>query len=520
MIPARGCEGKAIGVFGMGRTGLATARALVAGGAQPVCWDDAEAGRAAAQEAGFQLADLSKPHIVGALDKLIVSPGLPHLFPQPHPAVAAALDAGVPLDNDIGLFLAEIAAQVAGAADKARDRAKILARARREVMASPRRVDAMTRVSALPPVLSADSEDLYATVRAITTPQVVCVTGSNGKSTTSALIAHLINSTGRPTQLGGNIGVGVFALEPARPGEVYVLEVSSYQTDLASNLHCDVACLTNLSPDHLDRHGGFGGYIAAKRRLLTESGARGRVVGVDSLEARALLAQLAGGAEGRWGLYAVGAQARRNLFDGVYYDGAQLELIRNGETLGDIDIGDADSLRGAHNAANAAVAAQVCLALGLTSAEIAGGFRSFEGLEHRMKTIAVRRGVRYVDDSKATNSDAAEKALQSFDKIRWIVGGQPKEGGLDPLHPHFGRVAKAYLIGEASEPFAAYFDQTDGAPAYEQCGDLATAVRKAADEATPGETVLLSPACASFDQFKDFAARGRAFQAATEALGA
>lgn len=517
MIPARTGEGRAIGVFGMGRTGLATARALAAGGAQPVCWDDAEAGRAAAEEAGFQLADLTKASIVGALDKLIVSPGAPHLFPAPHPAVLAAIDAGVPLDNDIGLFLEEIERVAAAMPDPARNRAKILAR-RAPVEFGPSRGDAMDAVLSPAPVLEAVADDVYATARAITAPQVVCVTGSNGKSTTSALIAHLLTTAGRPAQLGGNIGVGVFALEPPRPGEIYVIEVSSYQTDLASSLACDVAVLTNLSPDHLDRHGGLGGYMAAKRRLLTESGARARIVGVDSLETRALLAQLAGGAQGRSGLYAVGAMERRTQFDGVYYNGARLEAIRGGAPLGAFDLETAEALRGAHNAANAATAAQVCLALGLTPAEIALGFDSFEGLDHRMKTVATRAGVRYVDDSKATNFDAAAKALASFDRIRWIAGGRPKETDLGSLAPFFGAIAKAYLIGEASAPFAAALSAAPGAPRYEECGDLATAVARAVAEATPGEAVVLSPACASFDQFRDFAARGRAFQEIVAAL--
>ena len=312
------------------------------------------------------------------------------------------------------------------------------------------------------------------------------MTGSNGKSTTSSLIAHLLQAAGRPAQLGGNIGVGVFALEPPRSHEIYVLELSSYQTDLASSLRCDVACLTNLSADHLDRHGGMGGYIAAKRRLLSESRARGRVVGMDSLEARQMLAQLAGGPEGRTGLYAVGAQERRTHFDGVYVDGAQLQLVRGGKELGALDLSSAEALRGAHNAANAAVAAQVCLALGLTPDEIAGGFASFEGLDHRMKTVATWRGVRFVDDSKATNADAAEKALLSFEHIRWIVGGQAKDGGLEPLEPHFDRIAKAYLIGEAAERFARHFDGAAGAPAYEICGDLQAAVRRAAAGGDPG----------------------------------
>ncbi len=517
MIPARGAEGRAVGVFGMGRSGLATARALAAGGAEPVCWDDAPEGRAAAEEAGFQLADLTKPSVVGALDKLVVSPGAPHLFPAPHPAVRAAIDAGVALDNDIGLFLTEVARFAEATSDKARDRAEILAR-RRPHEPGPPRGDAMAGLFAPAPVLAALSEDLYETARAITAPQVVCVTGSNGKSTSAALIAHLLASAERPAQLGGNIGVGVFALEPPRPGEIYVIEVSSYQTDLASSLACDVAALTNLSPDHLDRHGGFGGYVAAKRRLLTESGARARIVGVDSLEARALLAGLAAGAEGRAGLFATGSVLRRSAFDGVYSEGARLSMLRAGVEIGAVDLSAAEALRGAHNAANAATAAQVCLALGLTPEEIAGGMSRFGGLEHRMKTIAMRAGVRFVDDSKATNLDAAAQALASFDRIRWIAGGKAKETDLAPLAPHFGRIAKAYLIGEAAAPFAASLAAAPGAPAHERCGDLAEAVRRAAGEAAPGETVLLSPACASFDQFKDFVERGRAFQAAVAAL--
>lgn len=508
MIPVRSAEGRAIGVFGMGRSGLAAARALAAGGAQPVCWDDAETGRTAAEEAGFQLADLTRPSIVRALDKLIVSPGAPHLFPAPHPAVLAALDAGVAIDNDLGLFLGEIADQAAAAADAARDRATILAR-RRPFAAGPSRGDAMSEVAMPAPVLAAAHEDLYETARAISAPQVVCITGSNGKSTTTALIGHLLQSVGRPMQLGGNIGVGVFALEPPRPGEIYVIEVSSYQTELASRLDCDVAALTNLSIDHLERHGGFGGYVAAKRRLLTESGARARVIGVDTLEARAILAQLAAGAAGRSGLFATGASARRTAFDGVYSADRRLEAVRNGATLGALDLAEADGLRGAHNAANAAIAAQVCLALGLTIDEIAGGLASFKGLEHRMKVVAERNGARFVDDSKATNMSAAATALGSFERIRWIAGGRGEDADFSLMRPHLGGVIKAYLIGEAEARLASALE---GAVAVERCADLATALRCAAADAAQGETVLLSPACASFDQFANFEERGRVFQ--------
>jgi len=455
MIAVRGFEGRRVGVLGVGRSGLATARALAAGGAAPVCWDDGAAARAAAAAAGFTVEDLTRAQAWDEMRALIVSPGAPHLYPAPHPALEAAWAAGAIVDNDIGLFFRALGM-----------------------------TDAQVKV--------------------------VAVTGSNGKSTTTALIAHLLRASGRPVQMGGNIGRGVLDLDPPADGETIVLELSSYQLDLARALAPDVAVFLNLSPDHLDRHGGEGGYFAAKRRLF-ELGAPVRaVIGVDDRHGRFLAA--ASREDVTTGDPVTEISAARRLRGpgwSVSMNKGFLTEWRDGSQGAALDLRAAPALVGAHNHQNACAAYAAARALGLGPKAIEKGLRSFAGLEHRLQKIAEIGGVAFVNDSKATNADAAEKALLAYDRVRWIAGGVPKAGGIAPLKPLFGRVAKAYLIGQAARDFAATLGDTPHA----LCGDLAAAVRLAAAEAQPGEAVLLSPACASFDQFTDFEARGRAFAA-------
>ena len=464
MIPVRGYAGRRVGVLGLGRSGLAAARALVAGGATAVCWDDGAGPRETAAAEGFEIADLTRPRGWEGVAALCVSPGIPHLYPAPHPAVAMAWDRGVAVDNDVGLFFRSVATEAWAGMDPA--------------------------------------------------PRIVCVTGSNGKSTTTALIGHLVAEAGRTVQVGGNIGRGVLDLDPPEEGETVVLELSSYQIELARALGPDIAVFLNLSPDHLDRHGGMGGYFAAKARLFDLGAPERSVIGIDQPEGR-FLANRMREREGSGEPVILVASGRAPEGDdwSVTARKGWLAERRLGRQVASVDLRALPALAGAHNHQNACAAWAVARALGLGPRQIEAGLRSFPGLPHRLERVAERDGVAFVNDSKATNADAAEKALLAFERVRWIAGGVPKAGGIAPLAPLFGRVAKAYLIGQAADEFAAQLGETP----HEIAGDLATAVARAAAEAQPGEVVLLSPACASFDQFRDYEHRGDAFRALARA---
>ena len=463
MIPVLGFDGARVAVLGLGRSGLAAARALAAGGAEPVCWDDGQEARARAEAEGFAPQELT-PEALRSCASLIVSPGIPHLYPAPHRVVRAALEAGVPVDNDVGLFFRSL-----GLADWGQ-------------LEVP--------------------------------PRVVAVTGSNGKSTTAALIHHLLSEADRPSQLAGNIGRGALDIEPPGEGGVVVLELSSYQTELARALTPDVAVFTNLTPDHLDRHGGMGGYFAAKRRLFTQGGPDRAVIGTDEVEGLFLAGVLSEG-PGDDRVIRVRSSGPEGAGWQVAAISGQLSEWRRGRRVAEVELRGIRGLPGAHNHQNAAAAWGACRALGLAPRVIEAGLRSFAGLPHRSQTIAERAGVVWVNDSKATNADAAAKALGAFARIRWIAGGLGKEGGIAPLAPHLGSVAKAYLIGHSAREFALQL----GTVPHEICGDMETAVARAAAEAEPGDTVLLAPAAASFDQYPDFEARGDAFAAAVAGLG-
>jgi len=457
MIPVRGFQGERVAVLGLGRSGLAAARALAAGGATPLVWDDGAEARERAAAEGFDVADPARPGALDGVAALVVSPGIPHLYPAPHPAIAAALDRGIPVDNDVGLFFRSFATP---------------------------EWERMDRV-----------------------PKVVAVTGSNGKSTTTALIAHLLAAAGRPVQTGGNIGRGVLDLDPGADGSVTVLELSSYQTELARALTPDIAVFTNLSPDHLDRHGGMGGYFAAKRRLFAEGGPDRAVIGVDEAEGRFLADQLGQGpADDR----VIRISAARKLGDfgwSVFARKGFLAEWRKGRQIAAVDLRGIAGLPGAHNHQNACAAWAAVRALGLAPREIEAGLATFTGLPHRSQHLRDRRGVAFVNDSKATNVDAAGRALAAFPKVRWIAGGLGKEGGIAALAPVLGHVVKAYLIGHSARDFALQLGQTP----HEICETMARAVARAAAEAEPGETVLLAPAAASFDQYPDFEKRGEDF---------
>jgi UDP-N-acetylmuramoylalanine--D-glutamate ligase len=465
MIPVKGYEGATVAVLGLGRSGLATARALRMGGAELLLWDDSADARDTAATEGFVCTDPMKAGAFDGVAALIVSPGIPHLYPAPNKVIARALEAGVPIDNDIGLFFRSFAVE------------------------------------------DWDGFD--------TTPRVVCVTGSNGKSTTTALIHHILEAAGRPTQMAGNIGRGVLDIDPATDGEVVVVELSSYQTDLARALTPDVAVFTNLSPDHLDRHNGMGGYFAAKRRLFAEGGPDRAVIGVDEVEGRFLANQLSEGAADDRVIRISSGQKLEGFGWSVFARKGFLAEWRKGRQVASIDLREIKGLPGAHNHQNACAAYAACRTLGIGPKVIEQAFHSFAGLPHRSQLVAERNGVRFINDSKATNVDSAAKALQAFPRIRWIAGGLGKEGGIAALQPFLGSVAKAYLIGHSARDFALEL----GATPHEISETMDRAVARAAAEAEPGDVVLLAPAAASFDQYPNFEKRGDDFMACVMALG-
>src|SRR5579859_5542926 len=461
MIPVRGFEGKTVAVFGLARTGLAAARALVAGGAQVALWDEKPESRAAAQAEGLPLVDLATADW-SQFAALMLSPGVPLTHPAPHWTVEKAKAAGVEIVGDMELFA-------------------------RTVNAAPEHKR----------------------------PKIVAVTGTNGKSTTTTLIGHVCAQAGRDVRIGGNIGVGVLDLEDMHGGAVYVLEMSSYQLDLTSSLHADVTVILNISPDHLERHGTMENYVAAKRRILANQGKGDTaVIGVDDAWGQQICTEIT--AANRRTIVPVSASKAMGrgvyVLNGLLYDAM-------GERAQEVaDLNRARSLPGRHNWQNAAAAYAAAKGLGIDPQEAAEHLLTFPGLAHRMETVATLGRVRFVNDSKATNADAARQALSSYPKSFWIAGGRAKTGGIEPLEDLFGRVAKAYLIGEASADFAKTLKGK--APAVE-CGALDVAVAQAyayASKAGGDAIVLLSPACASFDQYPDFEARGEAFRAAVQRL--
>ncbi|MDN5785561.1 UDP-N-acetylmuramoyl-L-alanine--D-glutamate ligase [Pseudorhodobacter sp.] len=464
MIPVTSCSGQRIAVLGLGRSGLATARALMAGGAEPVLWDDSAEARAKAEAEGFTCTDLTRNGAFEGVAALITSPGIPHLYPAPNKVIATALDLGIPVDNDIGLFFRNYATKDWDGFDQL--------------------------------------------------PRVIAVTGSNGKSTTTALIHHILQVAGRPVQMAGNIGRGVLDLDPAVDGEVVVLELSSYQTDLARALTPDIAVFTNLSPDHLDRHGGIGGYFAAKRRLFAEGGPDRAVIGVDEVEGRYLAGQLSMGPQDDRVIRVSSGQKLEGFGWSVFARKGFLSEWRKGRQVAAIDLRGVPGLPGAHNHQNACAAFAATRSLGLAPKLIEQAFHSFAGLPHRSQLVGERADVRFINDSKATNVDSAAKALQAFPRIRWIAGGLGKEGGIAGLVPHLGSVVKAYLIGHSARDFALELGDTP----YEICETMARAVEAAAAEAEAGEVVLLAPAAASFDQYPNFEKRGEDFAARVRAL--
>ncbi|MES2119482.1 MAG: UDP-N-acetylmuramoyl-L-alanine--D-glutamate ligase [Pseudomonadota bacterium] len=475
MITARAFAGKHYAVYGLARSGLATVEALLASGAKVTAWDAKEEARSslAAKQRGrgtaegggggdhafplhhaahgspppaqpredLTIANLDQADL-SQFDSLVVTPGLPL---NRHPITQRARDAGVEIIGDIELF----------------------ARARPE----------------LPP------------------HKVVGITGTNGKSTTTALVHHILKTAGVPTTMGGNIGLPILAQDPLPEGGVYVLELSSYQIDLTQSLDCDVAVLLNITPDHLDRYESFEAYAASKMRLF-------------EMQSNFNLAVFTGEDQ-------IGYEAYKNRWQSA--QGVTILVTSDGFSDERLNEGLAEwthqsrwsALRGPHNLQNAFCAASVCWALGLTLDDLRRGLETYPGLPHRMERVREKDGVTFVNDSKATNPTATAPALAAFEKIRWICGGQAKTDNLDECAPFFGNVASAYTIGEAAELFERLLSPH---MPVKNCGKLGTAVAEAAADATPGDTVLLSPACASFDQFRDFEDRGDRFREMVGAL--
>ncbi len=438
MIVSDAFAGKSYAVLGLARSGLATVDTLAASGARVVAWDSREEARALV-EGKAEIADPMEIDLAG-FDGVVVSPGVPL---NRHPIAQRAMLAGVPIIGDIELF----------------------------ALARP----------TLPP------------------HKVVGITGTNGKSTTTALIHHIVGQAGFPTRMGGNIGLPILGQDPLEPNlhgmGVYVLELSSYQIDLTRSLDCDVAVLLNITPDHLDRYKGFEGYVASKARLFDmQSAGHVAVIAAEDEPSRAI--------------------AERLREHGVVrVEGADIDPTLQLTW---------PALQGPHNAQNAAVAIAVARALGISDDDIFPALASYASLPHRMQRVAEINGVLYVNDSKATNPASTAPALAAWPpvdgrpRIHWIVGGLAKSDSLDECAPMFGNVAHAYTIGEAGHMFA---DLLRPHMAVDDSEMLSAAVRRAARAARPGDVVLLSPACASFDQFRDFEARGDAFAAAVEALG-
>jgi UDP-N-acetylmuramoylalanine--D-glutamate ligase len=461
MFPVTTFKGQKVAVFGLARTGIAAALALAAGGAEVLAWDDGEAARAAAHAAGIEPVDLTTVSFQD-LSALVMSPGVPIYGPTQHWSVQKANQANIPVIGDVELLA-------------------------REINAMPE------------------------TDR----PRIVAITGTNGKSTTTALIAHILLSNGHDVRVGGNIGTGVLALDPPRKGAIYVLELSSYQLDLVASLRVNAAVHLNLSPDHLERHGTMARYAQAKRAIFdNQQPVDWAIIGVDDDWGMALCTRF----NAAGGRIVVPISSGQALGKGVCALGTMLWDNLDGRSHLAADLSLARALPGSHNAQNAAAAYAAARAMCVTSEGITRALNNFGGLEHRLQEIANIGFVRFYNDSKATNADAAAQALAAFPTMRWIVGGQAKSDGIEALRPFFSQITKAYLIGEASEAFAATMNR---AVIHEFCGTIDVAVARAFSDARASgrpETIILSPACASFDQFPDFEARGRHFTACVKGL--
>jgi UDP-N-acetylmuramoylalanine--D-glutamate ligase len=449
MFAASTFKEKRVAMFGLARSGISCALALQEGGASVFAWDDSELAQDKARADGVQVTNL---HTVDfkTLNALVLSPGVPLTHPEPHWTVVKAKAAGVEIIGDTEVFAREV--QDSGA-------------------------------------------------------KIIAITGTNGKSTTTALIGHVLKHAGLDVDVGGNIGNAVFNLRSPARDRHYVLELSSFQIDLMPGLAPDVAILTNLTPDHLDRHGTMQHYADVKARIFAKQrDGQTALVGVDDAWGQRIAKNLHSGADLR------SVSVVTALADGISAHDGMLRDVRHGRLIAELQLQDLPALRGRHNWQNACMAYGAATALGVEPDVVLAAMRSFPGLAHRMQQIATRGNVSFVNDSKATNADAAEKALSSYSNIFWILGGLAKTGGVADLAPHFDRVAKAYLIGVSAPELAG---ELEGKVPYVLAETMARAVLLAAEDAAhgglPHAVVLLSPACASFDQYKNFEVRGDDF---------
>jgi UDP-N-acetylmuramoylalanine--D-glutamate ligase len=446
MIDLAVLKGSSFVVLGLARSGLATVRALVAAGIDCIAWDDNASSRDLAAGMGARVVDPTTTNW-SAVTALVISPGIPSVLPKPHPVAVAARGAGKPIICDI----------------------ELLARAQPEA-------------------------------------RFVAITGTNGKSTTTALVHHILRTAGVPSAMGGNIGLPILAQDPLPAGGVYVLELSSYQIDLCQSLDCDVAVLLNITPDHLDRYDSFEAYAASKARLFAmQSREHQKIVASNDGIAGEVYQRL---------FRDFPLKAWSNYNNSNASDRWDLWSLAKAENLSEQQ--HWPSLRGPHNAQNANAAIMTCVGLGLSEEIISQGLRTYPGLPHRMERVREKDGVLFVNDSKATNAEAAAPALAAYPKVRWILGGQAKTDSLGDTAAQLDHVVKAYTIGEAGPMFATLL-RSQGVAA-EECETLEIAVNRAARDSQPGEVVLLSPASASFDQFRDFEARGDRFRELVEGL--
>ncbi len=454
MIPVKNMKGKRIAVLGLGRSGLCSAKALMEGGAQIAAWDDNADGRAVAQENGVPVVALENG-VWSDIDALVLSPGIPHTHPKPHPAALQARKQGTEIIGDIELLK-----------------------------------------------------------RSVPDATYIGITGTNGKSTTTALIGHILSAADQPVQVGGNLGRPALDFDLLKPSGTYVLELSSFQLELTPSAGFDVAILLNVSPDHLERHGGMDGYIAAKRHIFDDCTGTA-IVGVDDPIAKNIYEELQKAGNSK----VIAVSGTTSVPGGIFVENGILIDDINGDHIAITKLSDIETLPGGHNAQNAAAAYAAIRATGLDRSLIVTGIQTYPGLAHRQQLVAIIDGIRYVNDSKATNPEAAARALSCYSDIYWIAGGRAKEGDLDSIEPYLSHIRHAFLIGEAAEPFAT---SLGGAVDVRMSGTLETATRDAhalIQTEMPNDAVLLlSPACASYDQYPNFEIRGHDFERCVKAL--
>ena len=456
MIKLQGCVDQNYFVLGLGRSGMASVGALTASGANVICWDDDEEKRSLALSKGFQIKNTISDFDWQSIDRLIVSPGIPHHFPLPHPIISAAFAAGVLIDNDVGLFFQSVA------------------------------TENWSNFS----------------VR----PKVVAVTGSNGKSTTASLLYYIFSTLGYKSQLAGNIGRGVLDIDPPGNNEIIILELSSYQIEVARTLSPDVAIFTNFSADHLERHGGLGGYLAAKRRLFAEGCPDYSIIGVDEIAGLDLAQQLSVSVGDESVIRVASKKPIREFGWSVFCVNGQLLEYRKGRQTNSVDLTKYYNFFGRHSYQNAASAYAACRALGLSPRKVAEAMKGFDGLAHRSQKIATFNGITFINDSKATNVESAMMSLNAYKNIRWICGGKQKDGGLSKLNSVTQSVKRAYIIGLEAEAISRQLNCSTVI-----CNDMKRAVEQATKDASAGDVILLAPAASSFDQYDNFEDRGDDF---------